>query len=286
MKMLIAVDGGGSGCRAAVADTAGRVLGRGYAGPANAMTDLDGALSHVVRAAQEALAAADLAAGKVSECPAVLGLAGVNVGQHGEKIRQQLPFSQSIVLSDAVTGLRGALGSGDGAAAIIGTGSVFGAQLGGNARFIGGWGFLLGDQASGAWLGRALLKRVLLAQDKVAANSDMTKSVLSRFNGNAEEIIAFAHQARPAHFAAFAPEIFSWARQGDPVAKSLVSNGVSAIEAHLRAVMPQDCPRICFIGGLGASYVPYLGAAFRANLKPALGTGLDGALAIAVERFG
>ena len=39
-RYLVGVDGGGTGCRAAIADLTGRLLGQGAAGPANATTDL------------------------------------------------------------------------------------------------------------------------------------------------------------------------------------------------------------------------------------------------------
>ncbi len=43
MDLIIGVDGGGSGCRVAVADAAGTVLARAEGGPANIATDPEGA---------------------------------------------------------------------------------------------------------------------------------------------------------------------------------------------------------------------------------------------------
>jgi hypothetical protein len=45
--------------------------------------------------------------------------------------------------------MRGALGPGDGTVAAIGTGSFFGRRSGGAYRYLGGWGYQLGDEASG-----------------------------------------------------------------------------------------------------------------------------------------
>ncbi|MFC6491270.1 BadF/BadG/BcrA/BcrD ATPase family protein, partial [Nitratireductor sp. GCM10026969] len=182
--------------------------------------------------------------------------------------------------------VRGALGPHDGAAAIVGTGSVFGARVAGQVRIIGGWGFLLGDQASGARLGRALLEEVLLAHDGIRPGSALTGAVLARFDHDPGAMVTFGKEARPADFGAFAPEIFAAAEKGDPVAGRLVADGVAAIEAALDAVMPKGCDRLCLLGGLGEPYAPYLGARYRAVLQPPLGTALDGALTLAVERFG
>lgn len=285
LRYLVAVDGGGTGCRARIADPSGAVIGSGQSGPANAMTDPDRAAFNVIEAAELAAGAAGLAPDALSDAKAVIGLAGVNVGDYGERLRRRLPFAESMVLWDAEIAVRGALGPHDGAAAIVGTGSVFGARDGNAVRLVGGWGFLIGDQASGARLGRTLLERTLLAHDGVGSGSALTDAVLKRFDGEAQEIVSFAHSVKPSEFAAFAPQIFQAAEAGDPIALEIVGEGVAAIEASLRAVMPRDCRRICMLGGLAAPYTPFLAESLKAMLHPAQGSALDGAMAIAVERF-
>ena len=54
--------------------------------------------------------------------------------------------------------LEGAIGDGDGAMAILGTGTAYMVRRNGEARPIGGWGFQVGDQGSGARIGRDLLE--------------------------------------------------------------------------------------------------------------------------------
>ena len=43
MTLFLAVDGGGTGCRAALADAQGRILGQGAAGPANISIETESA---------------------------------------------------------------------------------------------------------------------------------------------------------------------------------------------------------------------------------------------------
>jgi glucosamine kinase len=78
MRLYLGIDGGGSGCRAAVCDDAGRVLGRGSAGPANIWTGFERAQANVLAATGAALAEAG-AADRAGEVRALLGLAGANV---------------------------------------------------------------------------------------------------------------------------------------------------------------------------------------------------------------
>ncbi|HYH46588.1 MAG TPA: BadF/BadG/BcrA/BcrD ATPase family protein, partial [Thermoanaerobaculia bacterium] len=162
MTLYLGVDGGGSGCRAAVADATGRLLGEGSAASANIWTDPQGALSNILAATRQAVEAVPTAPG---ELVAVLGLAGANVAGAAERLASALPFARVAIESDAVVALKGALGDEDGITAAIGTGSVFGVQRGGAVAMRGGWGFQLGDHGSGAVMGRALCAAALLAQD-------------------------------------------------------------------------------------------------------------------------
>ena len=55
MAFFLGIDGGGSGCRAAVADADGRIVGQGRGGPANINTDAEGAAVSILAATAEAL---------------------------------------------------------------------------------------------------------------------------------------------------------------------------------------------------------------------------------------
>src|SRR5262245_7202712 len=78
-EFLIGIDGGGTSCRAAVADATGRILGRGKSGAANIMTAPDTALANIEKAARAAFQNAGLSEDLVNSSPAYLGLAGNNV---------------------------------------------------------------------------------------------------------------------------------------------------------------------------------------------------------------
>ena len=169
MGLFLGIDGGGTGCRAAVADREGRVLGRGQGGSANIWTDPEGALASILAAAGSA---AEEAGVEPARLVAVLGLAGANMAGAGERLAGRLPFASVRIETDAVVALKGAVGAGDGITATLGTGSVFGVQRAGRTRIVGGWGFLLGDQGSGARIGRALLEAALLAHDAAGRGSE------------------------------------------------------------------------------------------------------------------
>ena len=88
--------------------------------------------------------------------------AGVVSEAAGEKVREALravlPGCEVTAGSDLEAAAIALLGDKDGIAAILGTGSNSGLYLGGRiVRNIPAGGFILGDEGSGAWLGKMLL---------------------------------------------------------------------------------------------------------------------------------
>lgn len=274
MVVYLGLDGGGTGCRAAACDETGAILGRGQAGPANIASDPEGACQNILAAAHQALAGVADPATVV----AVLGLAGVNVAPSLAGLHAALPFARVRVETDALTALKGALHDDDGIVAALGTGSVFAVQRGGAVRMIGGWGFQLGDEASGAWMGRRLLAMVLRAADGFIRPSPLTSEVLAE-RGGGDAIAAFARSARPADFASFAPRILSAAEQGDSSAQAILAEAEAEVAAAVALLQEGASLPVAFLGGLGKVFAARL--AGRWPIIEAKGSALDGALWLA-----
>lgn len=280
MGFFLGIDGGGTGCRAAVADASGRVLGEGAAGPANIASDLAGARDNILAAATQALTRAVGAGAVAAELPALsagLGLAGANAAGKAEALRRALPFARIKLETDAIAAVKGALGDRDGIVAALGTGSVFAAQVGGRIRQVGGWGLVLGDEGSGAWLGREVLRQALLAADGFRAGTPLLDAVLQS-HGGAEGVIAFSLAARPADFARLAPEVLA---ADDPIAHELIAIATADVARAIHLLQHDPPLPVTFIGGLGPSYAARLGN--RWEIRPAQGSALDGALILARE---
>lgn len=274
--LILGVDGGGTGCRAAVADMNGAILGRGTAGPANIHTAPDSACAAIIEAAGKAAA---MAGQRPEDLVAVLGLAGANMPDAVAVLRPRLPFHKNLVISDAVTSTRGALGGGDGIVAALGTGSIFATQRGGRVTTHGGHGFILGDEGGGARLGRAALAEALRIHDGIAPPSPFLEALLQRMGGP-EGVISFADTASPTEFAKIARPLVE-AVSDDPGAERVLAAAtaeVTEIIDFLRHRTEQALD-VVFIGGLGPTYASRLEGCFP--IRTPLGTALDGALAIA-----
>ena len=285
-QYIIGIDGGGSGCRVAIATPQMSILAITSGGPANPATDPDAAVSNLTTALETARQQATLAPADIAAARAYVGLAGVQDAVSARRIRDALPIDAPIVSEDRAATLAGALGDRPGSLAALGTGSFVAhlARPGAGPRFVGGWGLQIGDQASGAWLGRALLTQALLAAEGVAETTPLLRQALGDFASDASQLAAFARAASPAAFARYAPRIVAAAGAADPAGCSLMQAGVDYLVSALRSLGHRDSDPLCLTGGLGPHYAPFLPADLRANLQPPRGSALDGALFLAARQ--
>ena len=286
MELVLGIDGGGTSCRAALAGMDGVIIGRARSGAANIRTDLSGARANIVEAARLAFVDAGRDPALIPETPALLGLAGSNVGTYRQQLQAILPFRQSVVESDAVIALEGALGEADGAIAVLGTGTAFMVRRDGLVRTVGGWGFLIGDQGSGGRIGRDLLEETMLAYDHIREASPLTEALLAVFRGNPRDVVEFTTTAKPGDFGGFAPMVFEHAAKGDAVAGRILARAVSDIEASLGVLDLRETDPLCLLGGLAPLLEPRLSQRYRALVRPPLQDALGGAVAMAARRFG
>ncbi|WP_275787127.1 N-acetylglucosamine kinase [Pararhizobium gei] len=283
---ILGIDGGGTSCRAAVASPDGCILGRGKSGAANILTDPDTALIHIIGAAEAAFEDAKLPVADIGTASALLGLAGSNVGDAVHYVKERLPFAKADIESDGLIALQGALGERDGAVAILGTGSIYISRIAAQVRYIGGWGFTIGDLGSGGRLGHALLQESLLAFDGIRPSSALTDTVMAEFGNDPRAVVEFARLAHPGAFGRYAPRVFEFASRQDPVAIALLQAAAQTIDEALDVVARRGSRRICLLGGLAPLYRPWLAARHQPLFAEAEADALTGSVALAAQRFG
>ncbi len=276
MTLLVGVDGGGTGCRVAVADLSGHILAQATGGPANIATSPATALQSILDCTEAAFRSAVGTAfyAQLRQARAGLGLAGANSRGAAEHLARALPFAHVSIVTDAQTTAMGALGDHDGIVAALGTGSVFVRRHLGRLQQFGGWGFVLGDEGSGARLGRSAIALALKAHEGLAPASDYLCGLLDRLGGP-EGAVAFSFSASPGDFAAFAPEIIA---SRDPACRALWTESVSDVRQILCALQADFALPVTFTGGLGPATATALSDIAQ---RPAFGSALDGALSLA-----
>lgn len=283
---ILAIDGGGSGCRALLCDADGGELGRASGPFANLVTDFEKSRQHLTGLIDAVYNAAGRATADSVQDIAVLGIAGAEIGDSGRRLGQTLNFAMTKVLSDRDIAVTGILGDDDGTLAQIGTGSFFVHQRGNVARQVGGWGLDLGDEASGAWLGRELLRQTLHAHDGLSAASPLAAAIMARFNDDPDKIVMFASEALPGDYAALVPLLFDGYADQDPLARRVVGNGIKSLEHILVSLDADKTGNLLLTGGVGERYRQLLSERFQACLARPGGDALSGAILIGRRMLG
>jgi glucosamine kinase len=280
--LFAGVDGGGTGCRARIQDAEGRLLGTGIAGPAALRVGIDRSLAEVVKACRAALEEAGLGAEVLGSVHAAVGLAGVGrKGALEELMQRPHPFRSVAYVHDATIACIGAHGVRDGGIVIVGTGSVGFAVVGGREVRVGGYGFPISDEGSGADVGLHAIRLALRAYDDRAVDSNLTRDVMTRFHNDPFEAVAWMDPATATDYATFAPLVLRHADAGDPVARRIVRDAAEQIDELVRRLAECGALRIALLGGLASSMQPWLAPDVQRRLVPVEGDAVDGALHLA-----
>ena len=165
-KFVLAVDGGQSSTLALLADLNGTIIASGRGGPSNHYNE-PGGPQRLESALRDSTGQAVKAAGLDPEGIAhvCLGMSGIH--PQAQVIAQTLfPAASVELLHDAVTALAGASLAQPGVIVIAGTGAVaYGRLASGEEAQSGGWGYLIGDEGSGYWLGIEAMRAAVQASD-------------------------------------------------------------------------------------------------------------------------
>jgi glucosamine kinase len=287
IRYLAVVDGGGTRTRACVARPDGVVLACGEAGPSALGQGVEQAWAHVLLAIERAFRAAGVAAWEPRECALALGLAGAIVASRHEAFVRSVPraFAHLALASDGYTLLLGAHDGQPGAVVAAGTGSIGEAlRRDGTHVVIGGWGYPVGDEGSGAWLGMQAMREAQRALDGRAPAGALVRAVRETTGGNREALLAWGETAGQHAYASLAPHVFE-AAASDPAAERLLSEAARALDGIAAALDPQATLPLVIAGSVGTRLVPRLSVATHARLVEPAGDAIDGALRLLALRI-
>ncbi len=284
IRYIIGIDGGGTGTRARVAVPDGRVLGSGEAGPSALAQGLEQALVNIVRAIDNAFHAAEVARAEEYDCAVGMGLAGANFRIFREPFLAMLPrFGHVAVDTDAYTTLLGAHKGLAGAVVTSGTGSVGQAlRRDGSRVAVGGWGFPVGDEGSGGWLGLRAMLHTQHAVDGLAASGVLTEAIRSHAGSTREELLDWCGGAGQFEYAQLAPLVFA-AEHEDPFAAMLLTDAARSLESIAFALDPEGVLPLVVAGSVGQKLQHRFSPALLARCVPPAGDAVDGAVRLAIQ---
>jgi glucosamine kinase len=290
---VLAIDGGGTHCdfalarRADAADPDSAAHGNRRwvhkGGPANATSDFNATVSCIEQGLAALSTKASVPVEVIHTLPAYVGLAGVTGQDIATRLKSALPLQHAHFEEDRNAALRGALGDKDGLVAHCGTGSFFAARIDGSIRFAGGWGSILGDEASAQWVGRLALADTLQHCDGFVTATPLITRLLDQF-GSAAAIVDFASRATPRDFGDLAPIVTSSASDNDPTAQRIMQSAATYLSNGIDKMGWHPGLAICLTGGIGPHFQPFLPQDKIDASVERVGTPLDGAIELAFEQ--
>jgi glucosamine kinase len=278
---LIGVDGGGTGTRARLQSADGRTVGYGQAGPSGLSQGIEQAWRHVEQAIALSFASASLPVAPRADCALGLGLAGAGRSDLRQAFLNANPgYACTVLDTDACTMTLGAHPDRPGIVVAAGTGSVGTVRhADGSIRLAGGWGFPIGDEGSGAWLGLQAVRHAQAALDGRVPADALSQAVLVLTGATATALQAWSATAGQQAYASLAPLIFEAAAQGDAVAATLRQAAADELALLARALQPAGaCWPIALVGSIGVRLRSHWPADLQSLWVEPRGDSVDGAL--------
>ena len=278
-RHFLGLDGGATRCRARLRDVSGRRLAEQIGPAANIYVDFERSLAGIHELVADVLRTAGLPPEAKKETAFGLGLAGLSRPEDSARVEAALPgWPRVKAVNDAVTACIGGNGADDGGLIIAGTGTAGIARVGGRSTIVGGRGFWLGDDGSGARIGADALRTALRAQDGLEEMSGLSQDLLAHFANDPHAMTRWALDAKPGDYGAFAPRVFAAARAGEPRALDIVERAAGAIASLTRRVIDLGAPTVAYVGGVAEPMRPFLPEAISGRLLPPKYDALDGAI--------
>jgi glucosamine kinase len=270
------IDGGGTGCRMRIRDAENKNVAEAKGGPANFYQDPTTALINICALIRDASTKAGI---DPSQLHVGLGLAGLVTSVDPATITaEKLGVARAVADVDAYTACLGAFGGKEGGIVIAGTGSIgFGVHKG-KRHMVGGWGMLLGDRGSGAWLGLEAVRQTTLVFDGFALETELTRRVKDIAGQTMFEVSTWSAHATPKDYGALAPIVFELAAKGEAGSLALVQEGAKAIAMLGQSLLDKGIANICLLGGLSSLYPKYFEKSFAAKLVQPVADAVDGAI--------
>jgi len=230
---VLAVDGGGTGCRAAFCNRSGQILGFAEGNSCNYH-------SIGIEKAAESLIVLLTALGKKQALhinSVVLGLAGLDTKKDAAiltSIVQQALIAANIaadtiyLCNDAMLTLKGTAGHNNGVLIAAGTGSIAcGITQEGLETRVGGWGHRVGDEGSGYSIGKAAIAHILKSYDGREKPSGLATAILKELAlADEDDLINWVYSSRfsVAQVAALTPTIIRLAEEGDQQGNKIIQH--------------------------------------------------------------
>ena len=240
MVHVLGIDAGGTKTVCLLADEQGLIVSQSRGGGANLQAVGELEVEKVLYTVMEE-AIGDRTVIPNAIC---LGIAGVDRPDDlavVRRIMQRIGYkARVLVVNDALVALEAGAPGEPGVVIISGTGSIaYGRNSAGEAARAGGWGYVLGDEGSGYWIGRAALRAVLREADRRGPRTALTPLLLKHFGvDQAQGLIyeVYHSNLKPSAIGALATCVQAAFAEGDPAAIGILRSAADELESSALSV--------------------------------------------------
>jgi N-acetylglucosamine kinase-like BadF-type ATPase len=255
---VIGIDAGGTKTVCQLADADGRLLAETRGPGANLQAAGELQVEKVLHEVMDRAIEECQCGMPVAIC---LGMAGVDREDDSRVvwgIMRRIGYkARLVVVNDALIALEAGIGEGPGIVLISGTGSIaYGRNNRGEAARAGGWGYVLGDEGSGYWIGRTAIRAVLRESDRRGPRTRLTDLLLAHFGVKRPQDLMHAvyyRGVKPPEIAALAPYVQEAFTQGDEVAAGIMDGTARELAGYAvtvaRRLRMEDEPFTLLLSG-------------------------------------
>jgi N-acetylglucosamine kinase-like BadF-type ATPase len=249
MIHVLGIDAGGTKTVCQLADAEGTVIAESRSTGANLQAVGELQVEKVLHQVMEEA----IGAHHIMPAAICLGIAGVDRPDDAAVVRgimKRIGYkARMLVVNDALVALEAGAPGQPGVVIISGTGSIsYGRNAEGMAARSGGWGYVLGDEGSGYWIGRAALRAVLRAADRRGPTTALTPLLLAHFGVDRPQGLiheVYHSNLKPAAIGALAQAVHQAFAKGDEVAIGILRGAANELEASAMSV----ARRLDLVGG-------------------------------------
>ncbi len=240
MIHVLGIDAGGTKTVCQLADEQGTLISESRSTGANLQAVGELEVEKVLyRVMEDAIGDRDVAPSAIC-----LGIAGVDRPDDADVVRaimKRIGYkARVLVVNDALVALEAGAPGQPGVVIISGTGSIsYGRNAEGAAARSGGWGYVLGDEGSGYWIGRAALRAVLRAADQRGPATTLTPLLLGHFGVDRPQGLiheVYHSNLKPAAIGALAQCVHRAFAAGDEVAIGILRGAADELESSAMSV--------------------------------------------------
>jgi glucosamine kinase len=307
-RYYLGVDGGGTNCRVRLADEQLNTLAEVKNGRSNLQID-DGepAFKAISDGTRDVFKAAGIDFSETANTYACFGMAGGRMDSaRAAFAARPWPFAGVKVFDDIDIAHAGALAGGEGGVIIVGTGSAAMSIVEGKRHQAGGWGFHIGDQMSGAIVGRELVRYAVEAEDGLVEASPLTRAVVAQLGGDNQAVMTWSFATAmdlsltsrdgaagddaligraPGEYGKLMPLFIQHFEQGDPVALKMMDIELGYIDTYVRWFKAHNAQVLAVVGGFGERLFPILQQRYGDFIALPKYEPLHGAVILAKQNF-